>query len=770
MRIKTEGDEEKQSLTLRNEYLNNLDKDMDGLLAKTNNHSSKKVVQNNDKNKNKNKKINNEKYPFKKRDIIYTKNQNKDIKREQGKNIKKEPNKTYRKLNKTNKYSNIKNQFPNKHMIGKSVNVRKINYKNKENNFIQQKNNFTNVIKSKFHSKEKIDKNNISKKENIYTNNINNITNASNFNKKLKLKFNVGLYNSTEQSQKKNNSTAKKNLKLTTFQTIETEKNNKNYLDNLFNIQSNIKKYKQQLKDIKFNDEQKLKLRNTIDNASFENRKGHFKIKTDILSGEINKKINKDNIKLTKIYNNRIDNKKNLINIIDNTDEDENRNQIKQINVTLNTDREQNIIKKINNEQINNPKTNRDMPIKKKLMNLKYYMNEIEQNQTFRNERESLNKHKHGLKSDIIDSFEKRKISNFNLKKMLINDFNKKAKKDKKENILILENLTNDNINVNNLNTIDNINRTEPNQIIHITKKIIKKEPKDNNYKLSAERNHVKRRISSKISSNKYVHLNSNNLIKKQKINFNENKIIRQINNEKNLNKTSNDFNYINYSIMNQINSKYKNIFDMNLEQKSERKSKNIEKKFINIERNKNNKKILTNNDKKPCVTIKNTVINLNIDTGIIINPFDKNEKIKSINSKKISNYSISYERPNKNNNNNYIKNEKTISNISHHNTNEKPFQTINEHNKLLTLNEEINSSNRKLGKNIRVFKERNQMKIDNSNIINSNRIPNKSMNSKFKKHMKYNSVKIDENMWNKLNNKDSKNLYLKTNENFFKH
>ena len=409
------------------------------------------------------------------------------------------------------------------------------------------------------------------------------------------------------------------------------------------------------------------------------------------------------------------------------------------------------------------------MPIKKKLMNLKYYMNEIEQNQTFRNERESLNKHKHGLKSDIIDSFEKRKISNFNLKKMLINDFNKKAKKDKKENILILENLTNDNINVNNLNTIDNINRTEPNQIIHITKKIIKKEPKNNNYKLSPERNHVKRRISSKISSNKYVHLNSNNLIKKQKINFNENKIMSQINNEKNLNKTSNDFNYINYSIMNQINSKYKNIFDMNLEQKSERKSKNIEKKFINIERNKNNKKILTNNDKKPCVTIKNTVINLNIDTGIIINPFDKNEKIKSINSKKISNYSISYERPNKNNNN-YIKNEKTISNISHHNTNEKPFQTINEHNKLLTLNEEINSSNRKLGKNIRVFKERNQMKIDNSNIINSNRIPNKSMNSKFKKHMKYNSVKIDENMWNKLNNKDSKNLYLKTNENFFKH
>ena len=38
LRIKTEGDEESQRITLRNEYLRNLDKDIDGILSKKNNH------------------------------------------------------------------------------------------------------------------------------------------------------------------------------------------------------------------------------------------------------------------------------------------------------------------------------------------------------------------------------------------------------------------------------------------------------------------------------------------------------------------------------------------------------------------------------------------------------------------------------------------------------------------------------------------------------------------------------------------------------------
>ena len=771
LRIKTEGDEESQPITLRNEYLRNLDKDIDGILSKKNNHSSKKIIKNNAKNKIKIKKINNEKYHLKKRDIIYTKNQNKNLvaDKEQNKAIKKTPIKNYRKLNKTIKYNNIKNQFPNRHMNGKSVNVRKIIYKNRENNLIKQKNNLTNVIKSKFGSKEKFDKSKIAKKETIYANNINNITN-NNFNKKLKLY--TGLYNSAEKSHKKNHSTAKKNMKLSSFQTIEAEKNSKIYLDNLFNIQTSIQKYKRHLNDVKLNDELKIKLRNTLNNESFEDRKRHIKIKTDIISGEINKNINKENIKVGKIYNNKITNKKNLINIIDNTDEDENKNEKKQINTTLNTEREYNKIIKISHEQANNKKTNRETFIRNKLMNLKYYMNEIEQNKTFRNERENINKHKHGLKSDLINSIEKKKVSNFNLKKMLIKDYNKKSKKKEKENMFILENITNDNM---HLNTIDNINRTEPNQVIHIKKKIIKNEPKDNNYKLSAEKKHVKRKISTKINPSRFINLNSNNLIKKQKINFNENKIINYINNEKNLNKTTNDFNYIDYSLMNQINSN--NILDMNSKQKSERKNNNMEKKYINIENDIINKKVSAKNDKKPCVTIKNTVINLNIDTGFIINPFNKTDKIKQINSKNISNYSIremqdnikGYDIQNKNNNN-YIKNEKNISHWSHHNTNENMFQTLNEnYNNLLPLNDDINNVNNKFKKNIITFNDRNQNKIDN-NTINCNRTLNKSIKNKIKKHIKLNSMKIDEHLWNKFNKNDAKNLYLRTNENFFKH
>ena len=509
-----------------------------------------------------------------------------------------------------------------------------------------------------------------------------------------------------------------------------------------------------------------------MNNESFEDRKRHIKIKTDIISGEINKNINKENIKVGKIYNNKITNKKNLINIIDNTDEDENKNEKKQINTTLNTEREYNKIIKISHEQANNKKTNRETFIRNKLMNLKYYMNEIEQNKTFRNERENINKHKHGLKSDLINSIEKKKVSNFNLKKMLIKDYNKKSKKKEKENMFILENITNDNM---HLNTIDNINRTEPNQVIHIKKKIIKNEPKDNNYKLSAEKKHVKRKISTKINPSRFINLNSNNLIKKQKINFNENKIINYINNEKNLNKTTNDFNYIDYSLMNQINSN--NILDMNSKQKSERKNNNMEKKYINIENDIINKKVSAKNDKKPCVTIKNTVINLNIDTGFIINPFNKTDKIKQINSKNISNYSIremqdnikGYDIQNKNNNN-YIKNEKNISHWSHHNTNENMFQTLNEnYNNLLPLNDDINNVNNKFKKNIITFNDRNQNKIDN-NTINCNRTLNKSIKNKIKKHIKLNSMKIDEHLWNKFNKNDAKNLYLRTNENFFKH
>ena len=97
-------------------------------------------------------------------------------------------------------------------------------------------------------------------------------------------------------------------------------------------------------------------------------------------------------------------------------------------------------------------------------------------------------------------------------------------------------------------------------------------------------------------------------------------------------------------------------------------------------------------------------------------------------------------------------------------------FQTLNEnYNNLLPLNDDINNVNNKFKKNIITFNDRNQNKIDN-NTINCNRTLNKSIKNKIKKHIKLNSMKIDEHLWNKFNKNDAKNLYLRTNENFFKH
>ena len=57
MRINTEGDEEKKTLTIKKEFLPDLEKDINGFYKKINNHSSKKLSKKKDKHKIKNKNI-----------------------------------------------------------------------------------------------------------------------------------------------------------------------------------------------------------------------------------------------------------------------------------------------------------------------------------------------------------------------------------------------------------------------------------------------------------------------------------------------------------------------------------------------------------------------------------------------------------------------------------------------------------------------------------------------------------------------------------------
>ena len=317
------------------------------------------------------------------------------------------------------------------------------------------------------------------------------------------------------------------------------------------------------------------------------------------------------------------------------------------------------------------------------------------------------------------------------------------------------------------MNTIDDINRTEPNQMLHIKKKIRNNNKFENKYNLSNEKNKMKRKISKNMNIQKNIHLNTNNFIKKQKINFNENKVIDESNYEKSFNKTSNDFNNFKYSIVNQMDVKYKNIFNSNNEQNS----RNIITAVNNNIKIKNNKNIISHIDKKPNVTIKNTVINLNIDTGFIIHSFDKRDKIKSINSSRPNNYLINEIDDNnnrylhKNKNNNYLNQERISTNIIHHNTNENQFQVINTENNILTENNNISGVNKTISKKKIIYKDDKNLKINNEkNFLN------KSMNNNIKRHIKYKSMKLEDKGSNKFYKKDINHLYLKTNENFFKY
>ena len=147
------------------------------------------------------------------------------------------------------------------------------------------------------------------------------------------------------------------------------------------------------------------------------------------------------------------------------------------------------------------------------------------------------------------------------------------------------------------------------------------------------------------------------------------------------------------------------------------------------------------NRNKKPNVTIKNTVINLNIDTGFIIHPFNKGEKIKQINQSKINDYLMSEISENNryihiNKNKNYINKEKIKTNIIHHDINETRWKTSKIDNNLFNANENINDE-KIISKKLIVYRENKRMKmIEGKNL-------NKTMNNNINKHTKLKSMKL---------------------------
>ena len=797
-RLNTEYEERRPYLN--SNELETLDKNENNKVKTKTNSSMKKYINRKIKIKNKTKEKEKEKKkknegPFKRRDIVFLKNDldnkknrilNNKIKLD--KSIKSRNSKNNKKLIKTSKYNNIKKRLNIlKKGGGKSAYLRSNNnYLNNYKNMLSKRINFINIIKNQFNSKENL-KRKLKRKENIYNNNININNTIDNRSSKYKqnMNFDFKFYNSSMGIPKKNRSVDKKNIKLFSFETTY----NKKYLENLFNISSNIKKYEKNLnsggiyRNQNVNDNEKIKNKilgknknNSVENSMLNN----FKKEKAKIPYNISRNNNPGNINI-------IDNTKDSdINIIENININNIKNNTGKNNpnqITPKNKNKMNEIKDKNPKKIKLKKTNNANINKINQDNVKfnYYLNEIDKKKTL--EIESIKNDKKNKTS--INSANKKK-KHLKLRSMIIHDFNKKIShnkidKLKKENTqfrnkqkLILEsNAFNSNI----YNTIDNFLKTEPDNQ-GIKRKLLKKENPKYSYKGTKNKQFIYKKIST---TNQSLIKNRNKKIKKQN-NFISNY-------SKKLNKTSHNFNVHNTSKRN-FNQNNKTISELTNVSPKKNINRNVFKK-INNPYAKKSQVITSNlNKKNQFVTIKNTVINFNIDTGFILASIDKKRNSKknnpknniynsvnSLNNKKLYDLAVKY-------NNHFITNN-AIGNINHSNTNEnfpvkkKMINTNNTCNSL-SLNEDLD-----LNKKFDIIKKNNNyQKIyiydDNKSREKKNiklnyikdekndnkKINNKSVNYRNKGHNKFRSMKLDDFYGIKGRKKDSKNIYIYTNEN----
>ena len=814
------------------ENLNNLRKSIligfeknNGKDMKYRNNSSmkKKNKRNNAKNNKKNTidRYNNKKIvPFKKRDIVVLKNNKNNekglVKKEiKNKRIKSKDFRNNKKLIKTNNYNNIKKEFTRKKNVGKSVDLRNLNFKKNNKNLIHKKINNMNIIKNKFNSKE-----NLKKNDNIYMNYINNTIDEESLTNKKYLNYDFKLYNDPYR-QKKIRSVVKKNIKLTSLETTFNKKNKK-YLNNLLTINSSIKKYENKLNSagyqnpktniknnafgIRYNLLKKInnnnnRVENNLNKSGIKTNREKIKIpniKTNIIN--INEKINiindtqDENNTIDNNFNNNIHNNINIIN--------KGKNKIfpknTECNIKVNKEKfMKKDVGKLNHIRLlkhnSNIHNNNQGNIK-----INYYLNEIGQRKKL--DSENYKTHKPGIHTDIIDISEIKKNKNDNLKKMIINDYKNKSINNKTEIIVkkntIFVNKKNIMINsriikhISGLNSIETSLKTEPNKIINNTTKKVENDKYKNNY--INEKSDKKQFYSKKISS-----ANTNNLHPKNKNPKNVKKENNIFSNYTKINKTSNKFNFntinnSNISKNNPFNSNNKNILEIINTSENYNTNNSLNKKMnINdsINNNRKNSQIMSNNHKKTCVTIKNTFINLNIDTGFILSSsIDKKRKPKKINSKHGTNNSTSQI----NNNhiygfdsryNKYVTNpmNEEIDNINKRINEINPkSMDINDNYNVFSINDDNDSNNnlKIINKNsnyqkIYVYgdKIRYKKNLKTYNNIKFNKDDKIKNNSKMnynidKRHNKYKSMKLDDYYNEKKKKKNLREININNNEN----
>ena len=731
----------------------------------------------------------------------------------------------YRSNNKNNKTINFHNFHNfNKYIIQKNnadISPKlKTTKHNNNRNLIRRRINYTNIIQNKFSSKESLHNRKLNKKGNIYLNNINNSIDNEKMPYKIKVNFNFqNIYNYSSKNSKRTKSTGKNNMKMSSYGT--NVKKNKKYLDNLININSNIKKYERKLnygnwtnknndknekndKKIKgsikeintrFNDDKIKDNLNTDENTNLYNLYRDNLIKTEISKekGKYQQKIKK--IKIPNINTNNINNGNIKINIIENANDSIYNNTAeknKQYN-TNTSNMKSNLIKIIQKKssprkkQIIVSKNKIEKYIKKtfeKSSNSNRNMN-ISGNINIANSLNHTNlkktidikdNKKHKININILDNIEyiktndsiKNNTAHYTRKK-INNNFIKKAIGNKTEIIekenLNKKNLLNDiHISSNNskVNTIDEIFKSEKKEkVIEPKKNFLDLNINNNNKNEKKHFVHIKlNSINTKTTNHKH-HKNILNHYKK---------INSMISNQKILNKTNNS--NISSSLKNPFLNESNYIEPLNPQINYNYNINNNYPTINYLNRKFKNSQIISHK-KKPCVTIRNTVINVNmIDSGLLLASLNrkkaskkKNKNIGPNNSvNRIQNnrlYGLCSKYSNGNTNNSINNNNNNL--MSGNGSNFINFNnSIGDNFPLKTKTINVNS-NTDLNYKIYDYGDKNGIKefrkLNNSKNRNINK--KKISNIQNKIHTKYNSMKFSDFDCFKREKKEIKKLNI---------
>ena len=594
-----------------------------------------------------------------------------------------------------------------------------------------------NFIRKKFNRFEELNQyNNINLENTNLNNNLNKINNTIDDNEMLNKKkgrMNLKKFNFTfVKNNKKAKSISKKNMKLTLFEaqkTKNTKKNNKR----IYQVSTSIKRNKNKKFNLSNNfgkNNMNIIKYNLLHKKNLQEININLKKAKNIILSKEEKKIEKKNSK-NKLINTNFttiettpSNNINM-NIIENPE-----NQLRP-NTNTNTKKK---IMKLNNKNIKRKLTKGDLIRKEKL-----FHKTVEQEK----KEHHINKTSANLNTYLQNMIWKKTIDINDIKNNnKLNNKNNKENINKKSQIKAKKKFVNKSLNintdlVNNKNYINNL--TEKIDNIDTIENIIKTEPNQNKFTKMMNpnmRSNINKTNNKNIKENKnkflfQVKLPIFNTNKKNKVFFKpkkENNINKSKIPTKHLNRTSH-CNFHSF-IQNPFSSHYQNSINKLFIKTNNGSFNQIEQNIGKKLNDKNNVNILNNNalKKKPLVSIRNTVINFNmIDSGLILDSIKRKKKEKKY----------------YNSNNNYLQNNSANKLQNNHlfGLCNKFNNNISLNNNLLLKNDYILKKTKTLNNNIvgkKIFKYGTK--------INNNKLNNKKLTiNNEKNHAKYNSMRLEE-------------------------